>query len=151
MCLCVCCVDEIFLLYLSIYISIYLSIYLSTYLSIYLSIHRRHRRDYWHRGSDDAKHTDNTRLEIARKWKRARGHATPRHANPEDFSASRTLASEGTTSHTPTQLRLASPARSHARTNETNTISRLDSQSRPPIYIYLYYIYMYILLKLEGV
>ena len=48
---------------------------------------------------------------------RARRHT--RHT-PEDNSTARTLASDESTPHTPTQLRLASPARSHARTHERN-------------------------------
>ena len=43
--------------------------------------------------------------------------------------------------------RLARPlARTHARPNETKTMSRLDSQSQPPIHIscIIYYMYIYI-------
>ena len=66
--------------------------------------------------------------------------ATRRDTTADDYWCSRRPASGGTSSHARTQLRLASPARTHARTNETNTISRLDS---PPNLRYIYIVCRY--------
>ena len=87
-------------------------------------------------------HTTNTKNEPTSDpaSQRARGHATtPRHAaTPEDNSTARTLASDESTPHTPTQLRLASPARSHARTHERNEYDfPVGLTPQPPIYIYI--------------
>ena len=66
--------------------------------------------------------------------------ATP----PEHNSTARTLALQGTTLHTPTQLRLASPARSHARTHERNEydfpVGLTIPTSDEYMYIYITYI-----------
>ena len=87
---------------------------------------------------------------------RVRGHAM------ENFRTASSATPRASSSLKRTQLRLASPARSHARTNETNAICRLDSQSQHPIceyiYIYIYvyiyfyiYIYIYISISAEAI
>ena len=60
---------------------------------------------------------------------------TTHDATADDYWCSRRPASGGTSSHARTQLRLASPARTHARTNETNTISQLDSPPNLRLFI----------------